>query len=274
MRPVLRQWIETISRLPERMLWFMAVCVALFAHGATAAWLLHTPAVAMPASEAPAAIMIEFADESQAVKTVRNDITAAKTNSQASQEVKKAIEPPRRQVKQPVQPQPKITPEDIPVKSEVVLSSAADQSNQRSDHKTDKDKQSDEEAKRVSPASQQSIEAQAQTQQSDKNAARQATAGSYSSAVSDKWQARLMGHLERKKKYPSDAKSRGETGIVFVQFSIDDEGQVLSASIVGSSGFAALDNEVLSLVKRASPVPKPPADVPRTITAPIAFRVK
>ncbi|OYR10314.1 tonB family C-terminal domain protein [Brucella grignonensis] len=40
-----------------------------------------------------------------------------------------------------------------------------------------------------------------------------------------------MAHLERRKKYPSGAKSRREEGVVYVRFRIDDTGKVLSASL-------------------------------------------
>ena len=70
---------------------------------------------------------------------------------------------------------------------------------------------------------------------------------------------------------PKGAKSRGERGIVHVRFRIDDAGNVLSVALARSSGFPELDNEVLSLVRRASPVPAPPPGASKTITAPVRF---
>jgi len=67
-----------------------------------------------------------------------------------------------------------------------------------------------------------------------------------------------MAHLERRKRYLSGARSRGEQGTAYVRFRIDDGGNVLSASLARSSGFPALDNEVVEMVRRASPVPAPP----------------
>ena len=42
-------------------------------------------------------------------------------------------------------------------------------------------------------------------------------------------------------------------------FSIDRQGRVLTSRIVHSSGSDALDDEALALVKRAQPLPPPPA---------------
>ena len=115
-------------------------------------------------------------------------------------------------------------------------------------------------------------QAQAQVTQSSRNAARQSASGLFASSVSPaRWQSRLMAHLERRKRYPAGAKSRREEGVVYVRFRIDETGKVLSASLARSSGFPELDSEVLSLVQRASPVPAPPPDVNRTITAPVKF---
>lgn len=82
-----------------------------------------------------------------------------------------------------------------------------------------------------------------------------------------------MAHLERRKKYPADAHRRGERGTVHVRFTIEDGGNVRSVSLARPSGYPALDDEVLSLVRRASPVPPPPG-VNKTITAPVRFNVR
>lgn len=124
-----------------------------------------------------------------------------------------------------------------------------------------------------SAASKASNEAAAQVKQSDRTAARQSMSGLFSSSMTPaKWQSRLMAHLERRKRYPSGAKSRGEVGVAYVRFTIDDSGKVLSATLAGSSGFPELDEEVVSLVHRASPVPAPPPGANKTITAPVRFR--
>jgi protein TonB len=74
------------------------------------------------------------------------------------------------------------------------------------------------------------------------------------------WERLLVAQLERHKRYPPDA--RGKVGEARLAFSIDRGGRVLASRIVRSSGSAALDEEALALIKRAAPLPPPPAGVP------------
>lgn len=71
------------------------------------------------------------------------------------------------------------------------------------------------------------------------------------------WRGSLIAHLNRYKRFPSGA----SPGTVQVAFAIDRSGRVLSARVVGSSGDSALDAEAAAMIRRASPVPAPPAGV-------------
>ncbi|MBO9489686.1 energy transducer TonB [Endozoicomonas sp. G2_1] len=95
-------------------------------------------------------------------------------------------------------------------------------------------------------------------------------------AIAD-WQSILLAHLERRKRYPSQAKMRGQQGSPWVKFTLDRQGKVLSVELHKSSGFNALDREVVALVKRAQPLPIPPKDSPDsalTIAVPVAFYIR
>lgn len=105
-------------------------------------------------------------------------------------------------------------------------------------------------------------------------AARQNSSGASSSVSPARWQSRLASHLERRKRYPSAARRQGQQGTAQVRFTIDGSGNVQSVSLVRSSGVPALDEEVVSLVRRASPVPAPPPGVNRTVVVPIRFSVR
>ncbi len=70
------------------------------------------------------------------------------------------------------------------------------------------------------------------------------------------WRGSIIAHLNRRKR-----SAGGQRGMATVAFSINRSGQVLSARLVRSSGNAALDREAVALVRRASPVPPPPADI-------------
>lgn len=88
------------------------------------------------------------------------------------------------------------------------------------------------------------------------------------------WQSALLAQLEKYKRYPASAQINGETGVAYLHFSMDRNGNILSAAIVKSSGHSALDNEALALIHRADPLPKPPPDIPGEIierTVPIQF---
>lgn len=71
------------------------------------------------------------------------------------------------------------------------------------------------------------------------------------------WRGMLIAHLNRYKRFPSGAR----TGTAQVSFSIDRGGRVLAARLIGSSGDPALDDEAVSMIRRASPVPAPPSGI-------------
>ncbi|WP_256676636.1 energy transducer TonB, partial [Pseudomonas sp. PICF6] len=57
------------------------------------------------------------------------------------------------------------------------------------------------------------------------------------------------------------AQSRGKEGLNRLRFVVDGEGNVLSFELVSKSGNAALDRATLEMIRRAQPLPKPPADM-------------
>lgn len=89
-----------------------------------------------------------------------------------------------------------------------------------------------------------------------------------------RWLGQLAAHLERRKRYPHAAQSRRLEGVVRVRFLVLSDGSVTATELVEPSGVSELDEEVLNLLQRASPVPKPPADVNPLITVPVNFSIK
>lgn len=90
-----------------------------------------------------------------------------------------------------------------------------------------------------------------------------------------RWQAALLAHLERHKRYPRGARSRREQGTAQLGFSIDRRGHVTSARLVRSSGHPELDQAVLDMVRRASPVPAPPPEVRQLqFSVPVRFSLR
>ncbi|MEG2312309.1 MAG: energy transducer TonB [Brevundimonas sp.] len=88
------------------------------------------------------------------------------------------------------------------------------------------------------------------------------------------WESRVLAHLEQRKRYPAEARARRRQGVAFVTFTMDRQGRVLAAALERTSGHASLDREALSLVRRAQPLPAPPADMAGdniTLTVPVEF---
>jgi protein TonB len=97
-----------------------------------------------------------------------------------------------------------------------------------------------------------------------------------SSISAANWRGALLAQLNRAKRYPGDARSRREEGTVRLSFSIDRSGRVIGYQISGSSGSASLDQEALSMIQRASPLPAPPPEVPGSrisLTVPVRFNL-
>jgi TonB family protein len=86
------------------------------------------------------------------------------------------------------------------------------------------------------------------------------------------WQQALIAQLDRFKRYPAQA--HGAEGVVSLGFRIDRQGKLVNSRIEKSSGSLVLDAEALAMIKRASPLPRPPsgiADDDLSIVIPIQY---
>jgi periplasmic protein TonB len=89
------------------------------------------------------------------------------------------------------------------------------------------------------------------------------------------WQKELAAHLDRHKRYPGDRSQ--QSAEIVIRFVLDRTGHVVSASVVKSSGDSSFDDAALAMMRRADPVPPPPAliaDEGLSFTMPVIFRVK
>lgn len=82
------------------------------------------------------------------------------------------------------------------------------------------------------------------------------------SSATQTWENRLLTHMEHYKRYPGAAQVRRQQDVVYLRFTMDRNGKVLTWNIERSRGYALLDKEVAELIKRASPLPAPPDEVP------------
>ena len=96
-------------------------------------------------------------------------------------------------------------------------------------------------------------------------------------ALLSSYQAQVQAHLQRFRTYPETARSRGITGVATVHFVLGRNGQVLSASLLRSSGASVLDEAALDIVRRASPFPPIPVGLNRArepFNAPLVFSLR
>ncbi|WP_407179994.1 TonB family protein [Bradyrhizobium sp. STM 3562] len=281
-------WVHTISRRRrplEAALWGAAGLIALSTHAGALIWATRESQVTI-ADPAPApSIMIEMAAEPQAVHSDVNQIVdrtkdAREAVGETMQRLQEEVNPVGQTMEsqpnqEPVEPTPELT---LPIERETTVKLAKVElplpvTKPKPQKKTtEKRPPKKQKQQKQQQASETSFAASAQIEQSERNAARQTVASfGFGSTSPAEWQSRLIAHLERRKRYPPAAREKGETGIVFVRFRIDDAGNVLSVTLARSSGFSELDGEVLSLVQRASPVPPPPPGANKVITAPVRF---
>lgn len=276
-------WSSTASRgarVADGALWVGAGLLALTAHVGAAAWLLREPPLVPSDDMPPVAIMIEFAEMPEAMMTEANEISPDQKTTATivpDEEFETPDVTPKEKaepepVENVVQDEPEIGNEDLPQLDAVEV--PLPEARPHPPEKKQERKKPVRPPRQDQAASKQAVQAQVQTKQSNRDAGRQTASGLFSSLTPAKWQSRLMAHLERRKRYPSGSRSRGERGIVYVRFSIDHSGNVLSVTLARSSGYPELDQEVLSLVRRASPVPAPPPGASTTITAPVRFNVR
>jgi periplasmic protein TonB len=81
----------------------------------------------------------------------------------------------------------------------------------------------------------------------------------------------VSAHLRR---HQSAARSGGAAGSGMVTFSISGSGSVTSVRIAKGTGTAVLDQEILAMVRRASPFPTPPDGQPKRFTVPVNFSLQ
>jgi periplasmic protein TonB len=97
------------------------------------------------------------------------------------------------------------------------------------------------------------------------------------SAAIRRWESGLVAHIERFKRYPAEARARGDHGSARVAFTIDRDGWVRESHILETSGSPELDRECLAMLARAQPMPKPPRQVQTgelSFVVPVRFNIR
>ncbi len=88
------------------------------------------------------------------------------------------------------------------------------------------------------------------------------------------WQKEVNKKIAKKQSYPRAALRKELQGRAEVEINVDREGNIVAHNLQSSTGHELLDNEVEKLMKRASPLPAPPAgatDSQLTMVVPLAW---
>lgn len=223
-----------MSRARSLPRWVLSLLLVLGLHVGLALWSLYWQPQAAPVPLPPPAMLIELppAPPAAAAPPPPEPVQAPEPPPQPkvieAPKPKLALPPPPKPRPKPPKPQPERKPEPKPA-----------------------------------------VEPQANAQPSAAPAARSEPAAQPSpqagspapSKALPSWQSRLLAHLNRYKRYPEDARRRGQQGVVKLRFVVDGQGQVLSFELVGKSGSGSLDRATLQMIRRAQPLPPPPAEL-------------
>ncbi|MDE1160102.1 MAG: TonB family protein [Neorhizobium sp.] len=135
---------------------------------------------------------------------------------------------------------------------------------EKTEPKKEKVKKVERRKQQQQQAQKEAVEAKAQVEQSNRNAATQSATGSiFSQTVSPaQWMTRVRAKIARNaRRCPG-----GDTGVVAVSFSFDGSGNIGRVSVARSSGNSQIDDYVTEAIRRASPIPTPPSGVASTLT--------
>jgi protein TonB len=273
--------------------WGSAAAIVLGAHGGVA-WLAlrEAPAQTMQ-SDAPPAVMIELASVALAPEAPQQEVAPGPQAAEAQPETEPepqaepipepqpVARPEPEPIAQPEPPPPEVKPAEIrppelpqQEKAEAVLAPPPPPAKPKQHKKKPKVKQA-ERKKPIDPDRQAqrrtSAPPAAKAERAERLAAPSAGTAQAPSVSPASWKGALGAHLNRYKRFPSDANGAGTASVAFT---IARSGQVLSARLVRSSGDAALDREAVALPRRASPVPAPPdgfGGATVTLSVPIRF---
>ena len=96
-----------------------------------------------------------------------------------------------------------------------------------------------------------------------------------SSQTRPDWEASVLAHLERFRRYPPRARAARQQGVTYVRFTMNRKGAVLASAVVRKSGYFTLDQAALETLRRAQPLPAIPADRPDIVelAVPIQFEL-
>lgn len=239
--------------------WGKGTVVSLMAHlGLAAAFMLHFSSP--PPSLSPAAVMIDFSPEFE-VSFVTPELPPGVSQQRKVEAMTLEETVPDKEM--PV----------LPIVEQAELKQAARQPEKKVEARK-KSRQQQREEKGNSTMTSQAAPP-VQTQISQRTAAPIDTDSSRISESKITWEALVKGKINRSRNYPDDARRRNRTGTAMIVFSVNSGGEVLSSSLVSSSGTISLDRAAITALQKAQPLPAPPKELLHNgvhkVTLPVEF---
>lgn len=239
--------------------WLVASGVVVAAHVFAVLAVLYWPKAIQSPSDAPPAVIVELAPIAVAPDARTPDVAPGPEMLQAQpkqQQEKKAEE----KLQAPEAP-------EKPSEVELPPSAPEKQEQQKQDAQKAKQQQKDQQQK---AAPETTAQPKLNLQKSNRQAAPAAGSTAESQAAIANWRGAVFAHIARFKR-----SSPGATGTATVTFLVDAGGRVISTRLAASSGNGGLDADAVAMVVRASPVPRPPADLSRggnvSVTVPVRY---
>ncbi|SDY81581.1 protein TonB [Lysobacter sp. yr284] len=241
----------------ERDPWLGGVAVTAVVHAALLAALLHlrTPAPALPPTPPAAAVVLELSLLPKAPPVPALDLPPGPAQPERAAS---RARPPREVARDRPLPQPPQALGETASAPQPAASSAPAEQPAAQDQAA---------ASASAPPTVAAVPA-------PRYAAAQDAAGA-GRQVPRHWQQLLLGHLERFKRYPRQARRLHQQGVAQLRMSVAGDGRVRAARIEASSGYPGLDEEALAVAQRAGPVPAPPAELgdPVEVVVPVDFYI-
>jgi periplasmic protein TonB len=223
--------------------------------------------------DVPGAIAIELAPLVTAPALKSEDVAPGPL----MQEEAPAPETPKQTKEAVAEEVPRVEPSPLAPEPAVTLPEPQPEKNEKPEEKV-KEKTTPEQASRQASAAPVTTAPPAsEARPTDTAAAPAPGLSALAARAQASWHKSLSAHINRYKRYPTEARARKIEGEVSIEFTLDRHGNILVSRIVKSSGSSLFDQEALAMLQRAAPLPAPPEQVSAdgfSLVLPIHFRIK
>lgn len=273
--------------------WMRVLAAALIVtslHAGIVAYAMFAPPEEETIEEDEGAFMLELsplnvmsAPDAVAMPLPPAPVTQVQLDEKKATEEVAEVKPPEEQVPLPVAPNPEMAvPIQRPIeerkeeKKEEIVETPVEKVEVKEEKK--EDQKPEKENVKAQDAMTEATQSAPSEQKADQTAARRRGTTDRRSDQALTWAKALFTHLSSNRRaYPAAATRAGHEGVVHVRFTLDRQGNVLSAEVSKSSRSSYLDAEAVETLRRASPLPKPPDDLLGEMfdyNIPITFKIR